>query len=181
MMDFNWKALLRDATVVGDDKSSQLGTQAASAIFKSVNQRRDNLTQSKGAMSKDRGGGALGMPGAAAAQEQSADPAEYTEAALKAMANPGGEAAAEKASVGFSSSVTRSHYAAGSLYAFTFSEYLEGLLHVALEVAAGRELARRRKQTPACPPSHPLELEPRRCSSRRAGCPRPSSWTSTEG
>ena len=29
--------------------------------------------------------------------------------------------------------LTKSHYAAGSLYAFTFSEYLEGLIHAALE------------------------------------------------
>ena len=37
---------------------------------------------------------------------------------------------------GFGSSVTKSHYAAGSLYGFTFSEYLEGLIVAAVQLAS---------------------------------------------
>ena len=43
---------------------------------------------------------------------------------------------------GFSSSVVKAHYAAGSLYAFTFSEFLEGLIFVALELPAAPGLER---------------------------------------
>ena len=38
---------------------------------------------------------------------------------------------------GYASSVTRAHYAAGSIYAFTFSEFLEGLICAAIELANG--------------------------------------------
>lgn len=125
MTDFNWKSLLRDATVVGESREAgQLTTQEVTAIFKTVNQRRDNLTQNKGKEAKALNAG-----------ERATDdkPAAYTEAALKVIVEaPGGGAAIGGG--GYSGSVTKPHYAAGSLYAFTFSEFLEGLIHVALQL-----------------------------------------------
>lgn len=132
MTDFNWKNVLRDSKVVGDNKASQIGTQTVSSIFKFVNQRRDNLTQGKIQGPKDP----KPPPPPSSADPSGAPPAEsledITDAVTKAMVDSG--AAASAAAQGFSSAVTRSHYAAGSLYAFTFSEFLEGLIHVALEL-----------------------------------------------
>ena len=129
MTDFNWKTLLRDATVVGDSKdpeAPQLTTQAATAIFKAVNQRRDNLTQNKGKEAQAVNKGLKAADGT---------PTAYSEAALKATTGGEGASGTPRASGGgFSAGVTKAHYAAGSLYAFTFSEFLEGLLHVALEL-----------------------------------------------
>ena len=126
MTDFNWKALLKDATMCGADAKSQLTTQSVTRIFKTVNQRRDNLTQNKGAAG---GGGA--------AEADTMTPGAITDAALQAMVAAGAAKAAEAAgaaATGFSATVTKSHFAAGSLYAFTFSEFLEGLVHAALEL-----------------------------------------------
>lgn len=125
MTDFTWKALLKDATVVGDDRATQLNTQQASGIFRLVNQRRDNLTLNKGGGKGMDGKGASATP-AARAGAAPTGPADYTAAVLEAVQQ------ATDAD-GFGSSVTKAHYAAGSLYAFTFSEYLEGLIFVALE------------------------------------------------
>ena len=116
MTDFNWKALLKEAKVVGD-QPGMLSTSVSSTIFKTVNQRRDNMEQSRGKTGQ----------GATSGQAQAAD---YTKAAMKAIVEI-------EPSKGFGSSVMRSHYAAGSLYAFTFSEYLEGLICTALELATG--------------------------------------------
>ena len=133
MTDFNWKNVLRDATVVGAPPG-QISTQTVSSIFKFVNQRRDNLEQGKNKASREaKGGAAAGLgAGAGAGLEGEAAAQDITDAVAKAMADSG--AAASAAASGFSSPVTRSHYAAGSLYAFTFSEFLEGLIHVALEL-----------------------------------------------
>jgi hypothetical protein len=116
MADFNWKSLLRDASLVGEGKG-QLRTTAVSAIFKSVNQRRDNLAKNKGAAAQREN--ASGKPA-------EGTPAAYTDAVLQiaSLGTHGGT---------FANGVTP-HYAAGSLYGFTFSEFLEGLIHVAVQL-----------------------------------------------
>lgn len=114
MLDFNWKTCLKEAGVVADGKSETLTTSDSTRIFKQVNQQRDNMEQAKGN------------------QASKSQAAEYTQAAMKAMVESGGEPAR-----GFGASVTKSHHAAGSLYAFTFSEFLEGLIIAAIECANG--------------------------------------------
>ena len=123
MTDFNWKTLLRDATVVGDSKdpeAPQLTTQAATAIFKAVNQRRDNLTQNKGKEAQAVNKGLKAADGT---------PTAYSEAALKATT--GGEVHPVLAHRRRLQCWRDQDPCGGLLYAFVL-EFLEGLLHVAL-------------------------------------------------
>ena len=117
MTDFNWKSLLRDASLVGDGKG-QLSTSGSTAIFKSVNQRRHNLAQQQGTAAQ--------RESAAGFKPVDGTPAAMSDAALQvvSLGTHGGVLGA----------VAKPHYAAGSLYAFTFSEFLEALIHVALHL-----------------------------------------------
>ena len=117
MTDSKWKMMLKDAGVI-DDKSSKknagtatsISTMTASNIFKSVNQRRDLLEK----------GGVRGTKGRGH---------ETTDKAAHA-------AMADAATIGFGveAGAGRHLASAGSLYGFTFSEFMEGLVFVALEL-----------------------------------------------
>ena len=108
MTDSKWRQLLKDAMIVAErEKRAHLTTMAASNIFRSVNQRRDNLERGQQRGTK---GGAHMTP----------DRAAHV-------------AIGEATGLG-SASASASSFAAGSLFGFTFSEFLEGLIHVSIEL-----------------------------------------------
>ena len=111
MTESSWKSVLRDAQVMSSVKEVSAGkvsTMVASQIFTAVNQRRDNLVKGTGA----HAGPAANSTAAAALTAAEVNSVEH----------------------GFAYAVTRPHYAAGSLFSFTFSEFLEGLIFLALEL-----------------------------------------------
>jgi hypothetical protein len=138
MTDFTWRSVLKDSKIVsvepGPAARKMLSTMVASRIFVSVNQRRDNLENrelvmerkiaskgyKKGVEAKLQGAVLMATPTQSSSQQEEAPSTNEAE------------------SVG---EILQGHSAAaGSLYAFTFSEFLEGLVHAALELQA---LARR--------------------------------------
>ena len=68
MTDFNWKTLLKEAQVVGTE-AGMFRTDVSTHIFKTVNQRRDNMEQAKGKANLEQ--------------------AEYAQAAMKVCASKG--------------------------------------------------------------------------------------------
>ena len=112
MTDYKFRQLLKDSNIVGErDKRTQISTTAASAIFRTVNSRRDHLE--KGNAHGSRGGAHV-----------TADKAAHE--AIGEATGLGGEGSAQ----------------AGSLFGFTFSEFLEGLVFTALELKACAGTAR---------------------------------------
>ena len=176
MTDPSWRMFLRDATVMGNGPN-QLRTMAATQIFRTVNQRRDNLSRGttgqpgtyhdpRSSSHAPGGSPAPASPFALAPRPRPSPsplalaprprphsrPHSRPHARPRSLLRPGTpkradggtsaaitsavlqvtEPAAVSATVGFNSSVTMRHYAAGSLFAFTFSEFLEGLVFAAL-------------------------------------------------
>ena len=112
MTESSWKTLLRVAGVVGTG-AQQVSTTTCSRIFTQVNQRRDNLMKGAGSY--------------ATAVAEGTNNAAVTAGVLQATDD------FDENMLAFDA-VTRSHYAAGSLFSFTFSEFLEGVVFVALEL-----------------------------------------------
>lgn len=112
MTESSWKMLLRVAGVVGTG-AQQVSTTTCSQIFTQVNQRRDNLMKGTGSYST--------------AVAEGTNNAAVTAGVLQATDD------FDENMLAFDA-VTRSHYAAGSLFSFTFSEFLEGVVFVALEL-----------------------------------------------
>ena len=109
MTESSWKSLLRDSELLADKgnhyQQIALHSHDASSIFKRVNQRRENMTKGVGKYAET--------------------PTAITSEALGAATPDRG------AGLG---PVVERHFGAGSLFSFTFSEFLEGLVLVALEL-----------------------------------------------
>ena len=109
MTESSWKSLLRDSELLADKgnhyQQIALLSHDASSIFKRVNQRRENMTKGVGKYAET--------------------PNAITSEALSAATPDRG------AGLG---PVVERHFGAGSLFSFTFSEFLEGLVLVALEL-----------------------------------------------
>uniref|UniRef100_A0A7S2H1K7 Uncharacterized protein n=1 Tax=Haptolina brevifila TaxID=156173 RepID=A0A7S2H1K7_9EUKA len=123
MTESSWKALLRDAQIIGAEKYQLqcLNTMDAALIFKQVNARRENLEKGIG---KGGGGGLFG--------EQPTNPAALSAVVQSAVASGSAEQPTHTSDL--SSTVLKSHYGAGGKFSFTFSEYLEGLVICAMQL-----------------------------------------------
>jgi len=124
MTESAWKALLKDAQVLDSKKYqvTSLTTMQAAQIFKLVNQRRENLEKGIG-----RAGG---VP------SESTNPAAISAAVQSAVQSGAAEqpSASNPTATDVAASVLKPHFAGGSLFSFTFSEFLEGLVFVALQL-----------------------------------------------
>ena len=150
MTEGTWKQLLKDAQVIGAEQSHAtcLTSLKASQIFKQVNQRRDNLDRAlgggRGAPDGERAAITQAVmstlaprqsPRVAQSPSNRGPPGTpgTTPGTLSVTQWPPATPGSGASSSGFASAVVRGHEA-GSLYSFTFSEFLEGLVVVALEL-----------------------------------------------
>lgn len=124
MTEFKWRTFLKDAMIVGEGKG-QLSLISASNIFTMVNQRRENHDKGRAASAATRG-----VTSATGARNSVVD------TVTKAHAQQPGGADASVQQAQLTPSLFESVYTGGSVHGFTLSEFLEGLVLVALELPA---------------------------------------------